>query len=58
MTTLVGGGSSGGTLSGSLDGTGSAALFNYMNGIAVTSMGTVYVSDSNIRSITPTGRWQ
>ena len=45
VTTLAGGGSVGGVAGGSIDGTGSAALFNTPNGIAVSSSGTVYVSD-------------
>ena len=43
---------------GSADGTSTAASFNSPSGIAVTSSGTVYVSDTNndtIRAITPSG---
>ncbi len=43
---------------GSTDGTGSAALFNRPQGVAVDSAGTVYVADTNnftIRKITPAG---
>jgi sugar lactone lactonase YvrE len=43
---------------GSVDGTGTAALFNIPQGIAVDSTGNVYVSDTNnstIRRITPAG---
>jgi sugar lactone lactonase YvrE len=45
-------------LSGSADGQGSAAGFNYPQGIAVDSLGTIYLADSSnntIRKITPTG---
>jgi sugar lactone lactonase YvrE len=45
-------------LSGSTDGQGSAAGFNYPQGIAVDSLGTIYLADSSnntIRKITPTG---
>lgn len=44
--------------SGSSDGDGSAARFNFPTGIAVDANGTVYVSDTNnnlLRKITPTG---
>ena len=43
---------------GNLDGTGSAARFNFPRGVAVDSGGNVYVADSNsntIRKITPAG---
>src|SRR5438067_3111937 len=43
---------------GSTDGTGSAARFGYLNGIAADSAGNVYVTDlsySTIRKITPAG---
>jgi sugar lactone lactonase YvrE len=43
---------------GSMDGTGTAALFNTPQGIAVDAMGNVYVSDTNnstVRRITPAG---
>jgi len=44
--------------SGSSDGTGSAARFNYPSGVATDSSGNVYVNDTNsytIRKITPAG---
>ena len=44
--------------SGTSDGTGSAARFNQPAGIAVDSLGTLYVVDTNnhtIRTITPAG---
>ena len=43
---------------GSADGTGTAAQFNGLNGVAVDSTGNVYVADTNndtIRKITPAG---
>jgi sugar lactone lactonase YvrE len=43
---------------GSADGTGSAALFNYPEGVAVDGTGNVYVADTyndTIRKITPAG---
>src|SRR5260221_171577 len=43
---------------GSTDGTGSGARFNYPAGVAVDSMGNVYVADSvnhTIRKVTPAG---
>ena len=52
VTRLAGGGS------GRLDGTGSAATFGYPWGIAVDSLGMVYVADNSnhlIRKITPAG---
>ena len=58
MTRLSGGGSAGGVASGSGDGTGSAAYFNFPAGVAVSSSGTVYVADRNnnlVRMISPTG---
>ena len=54
MTTLAG--SAGAT--GSDDGTGSAARFNYPYSVAVDASGNVYVADtdnSTIRKITPAG---
>ena len=54
VTTLAG--SAG--VTGSADGTGSAALFNFPNGVAVDSSGNVYVSDSGnstIRKVRPGG---
>jgi streptogramin lyase len=45
-------------VAGSADGTGTAALFNLPQGIAVDGTGNVYVSDTNnstIRRITPAG---
>ena len=44
--------------SGSADGTGSAALFNFPSGVAVDSTGNVYVADTyncTIRKVTPDG---
>ena len=58
VTTLAGGGSAGGVASGRLDGTGSAATFGYPYGIAVDSLGIVYVADVTnqlIRKIAPAG---
>ena len=46
------------TQGGSIDGTGSGAQFNNLNGVAVDLAGNVYVADSNnetIRKITPAG---
>jgi Dockerin type I domain/NHL repeat len=46
------------TVSGSADGTGSAARFNYPAGVATDSGGNVYVADTSnntIRKITPAG---
>jgi hypothetical protein len=53
VTTLAG--SAGNT--GSTDGTGSAARFNHPNGVAVDSIGNVYVADFNytIRKVSPAG---
>ena len=53
VTTLAGQGSSG-----SSDGTGTGASFNYPNGVAVDSAGNVYVADRNnhrIRKVTSAG---
>jgi gliding motility-associated-like protein len=53
VTTLAGSGASGST-----DGTGAAASFNFPNGVAVDALGNVYVADSQnslIRKITPAG---
>ena len=58
VTRLAGGGSASGVASGSVDDLGSAARFNGLYGIAVSTSGTVYVADfSNhlIRMISPTG---
>ena len=58
VTRLAGGGSGGGVASGSIDGTSSAAMFNYPFSVAVSSSGTVYVADTYnhlIRMISPTG---
>jgi kumamolisin len=56
VTTFAGGGGS--TLSGSTDGTGTNARFNFPVDVAVDSGGNVYVADTNndtIREITPAG---
>lgn len=53
VTTIAGSGSSG-----SADGAGAEATFNYPEGIAVDNTGNVYVADTNnnmIRKITPSG---
>ena len=53
VSTLAGSG-----LAGSVDGTGTAASFNYPAGLTVDAGGNVYVADSNnnlIRKITPAG---
>ena len=57
MVTRLAGGGSTGVAGGSVDGTGSAATFNYPIGIAVSTLGTVYVGDMNnlIRTISPAG---
>ena len=58
MTTLAGGGSAGGVLSGFADGTGSAVMFHFPVGIAISSSGMLYVADSSnhlIRLVTTTG---
>ena len=58
VTRLAGGGSAGGVASGSVDGTGSAAMLNAPVGVAVSTSGTVYVADTHnhlIRMISPTG---
>ena len=57
VTRLAGGGIYD-TLSGATDGLGTAALFYYPYGIAVSMSGTVYVADTInhlIRMISPTG---
>jgi len=57
VTTLAGGGLSG-SLSGSLNGNGTNALFSNPRGVAVDSLYNVYVADTgnyNIRKITPGG---
>ena len=54
MTTLAGLAGNAGTN----DGTGSAALFNYPDGVAVDSDGDLYVADycnNTIRKVTPVG---
>ena len=58
VTRLAGGGSAGGIISGSVDGTGSSALLYSPFGVAVSATGIVYVADYNnnlIRMISPTG---
>ena len=58
VTRLAGGGSAGGVVSGSVDGTGSSAMFNYPHGAAISTLGIVYVADTTnhlIRLISPTG---
>ena len=58
VTRLAGGGSAGGVSAGSVDGTGSAARFNQPYGVAVSTSGTIYVTDASnhlIRMISPTG---
>ena len=58
VTRLAGGGSVGGVASGSIDGAGSAAMFYYPSGVAVSSLGTLYVADhynNLIRMISPSG---
>ena len=57
VTTVAGGGVIG-NLTGSLDGTGTAALFSYPIGVAVDKNGTLYVVDqgnNKLRRITPGG---
>jgi len=58
VSTLAGGGISG-DASGHTDGSGTAAQFNYLSGVAVDSEGNVYVADNGnhrIRKITPADR--
>ncbi len=58
VTTFAGGGGTGQTISGTSDGTGTAARFNHPSGIAIDGTGNLYVSDSTnntIRLITPAG---
>ena len=58
VTRLAGGGSAGGVAAGSVDGTGSAALFNSPFSVSVSTLGTVYVADTSthlIRMISPAG---
>ena len=58
VTRLAGGGSAGGVAGGSGDGTGSAATFYRPSGIAVSTSGMIFVSDTGnnlIRQIFPTG---
>ena len=58
VTRLAGGGSAGGVVVGSSDGTGSAAMFKNPHGVAVSSSETVYVADIDnhlVRMISPTG---
>lgn len=54
VTTIAGVRPSGGVVT-PLDGTGSAARFTFLNGIAVDSAGNLFVSEGrNIRKVTPT----
>ena len=58
VTRLAGGGSAGGVSAGSGDGTGSAARFANPYCLAVSTSGTIYVTDASnhlIRMISPTG---
>ena len=50
VTTFAGSGESG-----HKDGVGSQAAFSYPEGIAIDTLGNLYVADGNIRKITPTG---
>ena len=45
VTRFAGGGSVNGVYSGSLDGTGTVALFNIPSGITISSSGVIYVAD-------------
>jgi len=56
VTTLAGGGVPGGTQSGSSNGVGTAATFNYLWRVAVDAAGNLYVGDTYnnmIRKVTP-----
>ena len=58
VTTFAGGGSPGGTASGFVDGTGTAARFSAPVGLAIDASGNLYVADYlnwAIRKITPAG---
>ena len=58
VSTLAGGGSSGGTAQGNADGTGSSATFTYPLGVAVDASGSVFVvtySSNLIRKISSSG---
>ncbi len=47
VTTVAGGGSTGGVATGAADGVGSAATFSYPRGIAVDGAGNAYVGDTD-----------
>ncbi|HUP07290.1 MAG TPA: hypothetical protein VMU47_09060 [Caldimonas sp.] len=58
VTTFVGGGGPGGKVAGYVDGTGTSALFNAPQGLALDASGNLYVADtgnSAIRKVTPSG---
>ena len=58
VSTVAGGGSTGGTAGDYADGTGSAATFSNPTGVAIDSAGNIFVADNwnnLIRTITPAG---